>query len=111
MRPIRRSRCFANACTSTSAANAIARPWPGSKAAMGAEGAKHPGSVWSRGAGWLVALALAVLLSGCAGLPKEVERLPSHAITDTADTALGRLAVAGAPDAQQSGFRLLPLPA
>jgi putative cardiolipin synthase len=78
---------------------------------MGAESAKHPGSAWGRGAGWLVALALALLLTGCAGLPKEVERSPSHAITDTADTALGRLAVAGAPDAQQSGFRLLPLPA
>ncbi|KWT98829.1 Cardiolipin synthetase [Variovorax sp. WDL1] len=58
-----------------------------------------------------VALALAMLLAGCAGLPKETERPPSHAFADTANTALGRLAVAGAPDAQQSGFRLLPLPA
>ncbi|VTU32993.1 Cardiolipin synthase [Variovorax sp. PBL-H6] len=77
---------------------------------MGAEIAKHPARAWGRGVDWLVALTLAVLLTGCAGLPKEVERSPSYAIADTANTALGRLGAAGAPDAQQSGFRLLPLP-
>ncbi|NDZ12012.1 phospholipase [Variovorax sp. WS11] len=77
---------------------------------MGAERAMRLGS-WDRGIGWLAALALFLLLAGCAGLPREVERPPSYAVADTANTALGRLAVAGAPDAQQSGFRLLPMPA
>ena len=77
---------------------------------MGAERAMRLGT-WGRGIGWLAALALFLLLAGCAGLPKEVERPPSYAVADTANTALGRLAVAGAPDAQQSGFRLLPMPA
>lgn len=35
-------------------------------------------------AGWLVALA------GCATLPQQVERTPSQALTDTADTRIGR---------------------
>ena len=77
---------------------------------MGAERAMRLGT-WGRGIGSLAALALFLLLAGCAGLPREVERPPSYAVAGTANTALGRLAVAGAPDAQQSGFRLLPMPA
>jgi len=77
---------------------------------MEAERAMRLGT-WDRGIGWLAALALGLLLAGCAGLPKGAQRVPSYAVNDTANTALGRLGVAGAPDAQQSGFRLLPMPA
>lgn len=37
-----------------------------------------------------VALALALLITGCASLPGHVERTPSTAITQTADTRLGK---------------------
>ncbi|MDM0110818.1 phospholipase D family protein [Variovorax sp. J22R133] len=37
-----------------------------------------------------VACALLVLLTGCASLPGDVQRIPSHALPDTADTPLGR---------------------
>jgi putative cardiolipin synthase len=77
---------------------------------MGAERAMSLGTCGRR-IGWLAAMAVALWLTGCAGLPREVDRPPSYAVADTANTALGRLAVAGAPDAQQSGFRLLPMPA
>ncbi|VTU37243.1 Cardiolipin synthase [Variovorax sp. PBS-H4] len=77
---------------------------------MAAEFARLSFSARGKTVGWLMALALLAVLTGCAGLPREVARPPSQAITDTSNTALGRLAVAGAPDAQQSGFRLLPLP-
>ncbi|OUM00458.1 phospholipase D family protein [Variovorax sp. JS1663] len=60
---------------------------------------------------WLLAGLLALLLAGCAGLPKEVARTPSEAFTGTEGTPLGRIAWAGAPDRAQSGFRLLPMPA
>lgn len=56
------------------------------------------------------AALLAVALAGCAVLPDRIDAPPSHAITQTADTALGRIASASldgtAPGA--SGFRLLP---
>ena len=55
-------------------------------------------------------LALAVALAGCASLPPPPPKPASSAATDTADTALGRLAaasLAGAPPGA-SGFRLLP---
>ena len=77
---------------------------------MGAERAMRLGTS-GRGIVSHAALARFLLLAGCAGLPREVERPPSYAVAGTANTALGRLAVAGAPDAQQSGFRLLPMPA
>jgi len=58
----------------------------------------------------LCSLAMLVL-AGCAGLPTEVVRQPSSAITDGADTALGRLVRAAAPPGEPlSGFRLLPMP-
>ena len=66
---------------------------------------------WKRAGAWLASIAIALLVTGCAGLPAIVERPPSFAMADTADTPLGRMAVKGAPDAQLSGFRLLPMPA
>jgi cardiolipin synthase C len=47
------------------------------------------------------------LLLGCAALPRDVQRVPSHAIGASADTELGRIARASAPDPTRSGFRLL----
>jgi putative cardiolipin synthase len=55
-------------------------------------------------------LSLLLVLGGCAGLPSQVERLPSTAIADADGTTLGRLAGAARPDPQLSGFRLLPMP-
>ncbi|CAN7520527.1 phospholipase D family protein [Variovorax sp. LjRoot290] len=66
---------------------------------------------WGRVGAWLVSIVLALLVTGCAGLPAIVERPPSFALADTAHTALARMAAKGAPDAQLSGFRLLPMPA
>ena len=62
---------------------------------------------------WLAWLWLGAVLcmAGCAGLPTDVHRTPSVAITDGADTALGRLVKAAAPPGEPlSGFRLLPMP-
>jgi putative cardiolipin synthase len=64
----------------------------------------------------LVALALLfAVLGGCAGLPRDVQRTPSQAIAASADTSLGRIALASAPDGThrgtRSGYRLLPWPA
>ncbi len=60
-------------------------------------------------------LCLLALLGGCASLPSAVERPPSHAVTDGADTRLGRLAAASLATALPelarpglSGARLLP---
>jgi len=60
----------------------------------------------------VLVLGLALLfLGGCAGLPAGVERKPSMAITDGADTVLGRMVAAASPPGQGlSGFRLLPMP-
>jgi putative cardiolipin synthase len=38
----------------------------------------------------IVFLLLIFMLSGCASLPDNVDRVESHAFTDTQDTALGR---------------------
>jgi putative cardiolipin synthase len=54
----------------------------------------------------LVWCALAALV-GCAGLPRDVSRVPSQAIAGSAGTELGRIALASSPDASLSGFRLL----
>jgi len=66
---------------------------------------------WGRAASWLMAIAAVFLITGCAGLPTGVERPPTFAVTDTADTPLARIAAKGSPDAQLSGFKLLPMPA
>jgi putative cardiolipin synthase len=50
-------------------------------------------------------------MAGCAGLPADVQRKPSMAIADGADTLLGRLVKSAAPPGEPlSGFRLLPMP-
>lgn len=53
-------------------------------------------------------LVVAVLLAGCASLPKNVDRVPTQAFVDTSETALWRAATADLPKAYLSGFRLLP---
>jgi putative cardiolipin synthase len=55
-------------------------------------------------------LAAAALLAGCAGLPSAVQRTPSQARTDVADTRLAAIAAASMPsrDEDSSGLRLLP---
>lgn len=62
----------------------------------------------SRLAGWLVGVAL--LLSGCAGLPPRPAVPESHALSEVADTRLARILDAATPAPQRglSGFRLLP---
>ena len=58
---------------------------------------------------WL-ALALTAVLAGCASLPaSEHATITSDAIAASNDTMLGRLAIAGQPATDASGFRLLPL--
>lgn len=53
----------------------------------------------------------ALCMAGCAGLPTGVQRKPSAAITDGADTVLGHLVQMAAPPGEPlSGFRLLPMP-
>ena len=70
-----------------------------------ATGLRHAVALWL-----LFALGM-LLLGGCAGLPAGVERKPSMAITDGADTLLGRMVAAASPPGQDlSGFRLLPMP-
>ena len=60
---------------------------------------------------WLLAGIAALIVTGCAGLPTDVQRKPSTAITNGADTTLGRLVQAAAPPGEPlSGFRLLPMP-
>ena len=60
---------------------------------------------------WLLLGIAALFMAGCAGLPSEVQRKPSTAISDGADTRLGRLVKASAPPGEPlSGFRLLPMP-
>ncbi|MEN8175578.1 MAG: phospholipase D family protein [Pseudomonadota bacterium] len=64
----------------------------------------------NKGSCRIVGLVLALVLGGCSTLPKDVERPPSHAYTDTADTALGRSVDqqgAGHRQPGESGFLLL----
>jgi cardiolipin synthase C len=56
-------------------------------------------------AGWLVLCGL--LLAGCASLPKNVERVPSHALADTTGTPLARAVAAALPGDGLSGFRMM----
>lgn len=55
----------------------------------------------------LLAVAAALLLTGCASLPSAVPRPESRALPASTDTTLGKLAAATQREAQQSGFRLL----
>ena len=55
--------------------------------------------------------ALAVLITGCASLPPPQERIASTALTDTADTRLGRAVVPYvAPNPGKSGIHKFPEP-
>ncbi len=58
---------------------------------------------------WRVAvLGLALLVSACTGLPSDVERTPSFALSDTQDTFLAKTAGAlGDPGDGRSGVRLI----
>ncbi len=49
-----------------------------------------------------------MLAAGCAGLPADRLGPPSTALPAAEHTALGRIAAAAAPDAELSGFRLMP---
>ena len=53
--------------------------------------------------------SLLLWLAGCAGLPSNVTRAPSTAMTDVATTELARIAAASTPDDKRhlSGFRVL----
>ena len=55
----------------------------------------------------LVVGALACVLAGCVSLPKEVERTPSHALSDAEDTRLARAVAAALPGGSLSGFRIM----
>ena len=59
------------------------------------------------GRAWLVGAA-GLLAAGCASLPEPVPQPPTTAIKATPDTALGKIALASQPDADLSGFRLMP---
>ena len=65
-----------------------------------------------RPAAWLPALLavlLAGLLTGCGSLPQNIQRTPSQSLAPSPATALGQIAKASTPSAEQSGVRLLPL--
>ena len=57
----------------------------------------------------VLAILLAGLSSGCGTLPSGIQRTPSQALAPSANTALGGIAKASTPSAEQSGVRLLPL--
>jgi cardiolipin synthase C len=58
--------------------------------------------------GAFFALAGASLLaSGCVSLPRDVQRTPSQAVPASAETELGRIALASTQDPALSGFRLM----
>ena len=56
----------------------------------------------------ILALVAVVLAAGCADVPADRLGPPSTALPATGYTALGRIAAAAAPDAELSGFRLMP---
>ena len=56
----------------------------------------------------LVTAAVSILLGACAALPPVPQLPPTTAVVASADTTLGRIALASWPDPELSGFRLLP---
>ncbi|MDE2306639.1 MAG: phospholipase D family protein [Gammaproteobacteria bacterium] len=52
-------------------------------------------------------LTFCLLLGGCATLPRNVEKYPTHAISDPGDTRLGRIVAASGGGDDLSGVRLL----
>ncbi|MGJ3702929.1 phospholipase D family protein [Variovorax sp. AFSI2.2] len=67
-----------------------------------------PRRLLSRCGHWVLAVAVALLVAGCATLPDEAPRPPTRAMAVSADTALGKIALAAQPDLDLSGFRLMP---
>jgi cardiolipin synthase C len=63
----------------------------------------------SRGAGgaWPALAALALLMSGCVGLPRHVEKSRSAALPNPETTTLGRLVTSAESNKNLSGIRLL----
>lgn len=61
-----------------------------------------------RSLAWLLAAALLALLTGCASLPPGLAGPPSTALAPLPDATLVRIARLSQPDAELSGFRLLP---
>jgi putative cardiolipin synthase len=63
-----------------------------------------------RAAVFALCTAWALVLAGCVHLPREVARLPSSALADSAGTPLARIVEASLPAGTQgqSGFRILP---
>ena len=62
---------------------------------------------WRRVWAALALAAVALLATGCASLPRDVQRTPSVAVAASAETELGRIALASAKDPALSGFRLM----
>ena len=62
---------------------------------------------WRRVSAALALAAAALFATGCAGLPRDVVRTPSTAIAASAETELGRIALASTTDPALSGFRLI----
>jgi putative cardiolipin synthase len=56
---------------------------------------------------WSGTLAALLILSGCAGLPRHVDKPRSEALANPAATQLGQIAAAGAPGKNLSGIRLI----
>ena len=61
----------------------------------------------SRCGHWVFVMAAVLLFAGCATLPDEAPRPPTKAMAVSADTALGKIALASQPDPDLSGFRLI----
>jgi putative cardiolipin synthase len=53
------------------------------------------------------AVVFALVLAGCASLPRNVDRVPSHALRDTKDTPIARAVAAALPGNGVSGFRIM----
>ena len=60
---------------------------------------------------WISLFVCFAVLTGCASLPASDPKTPSQAFSAPYETALGKIALASAPtgNADQSGFRLIPL--
>jgi phosphatidylserine/phosphatidylglycerophosphate/cardiolipin synthase-like enzyme len=59
----------------------------------------------TRPAVWTLGCVLVIV--GCASLPKQVERVPSHALTDTEGTVLAQTVAGALPGRGRSGFRIM----
>ena len=64
---------------------------------------------WSGQRCAFLALAGALLLTGCGTLPMQIERTPSAAVNPSSDSPLVRIAQSSIPSPELTGFRLMPL--